>query len=231
MLQLMKTITADNVFEITNPLISDVNKCFADQKDFYVIGYSYGCFIAMEIAKILEKSGRKGHIVLLDGAPAYLKRLALGVAKSAAKDEHVENALIMVMIKNLSNEILSEAILPKLNNCKEFDSKFQVILKLLPDVMKSSYSEAYIKNIMLAMLNRLKALFVVNTDEKVNNDEKINSPILLVRPTNASVTNIAEDYELSNYANGEIIVKYINGNHITILDNDELVGTINEFSP
>lgn len=227
----MKTITADNIFEITTPLMSDVNECFADQKDFYIIGYSYGCLIAMEIAKALEKSGRKGRIVLLDGAPVYLKCLALGVAKSAAKDENVENALIMVMLKNFSNEILSEAILPKLNDCKDFDSKFQLILELLPDAIKSSNSEAYIKNIMFAMLNRLKALFKINTDEKVNNDEKINSPILLVRPSNAAVTDIADDYELSNYANGEIIVKYINGNHITILDNDELVGTINEFSP
>lgn len=231
MLQLMKTVAADTVFEIINPLIQDVNKCFINQKEFYIIGYSYGCTIAMETAKILEKSGHRGRVLLIDGAPAYAKRLALGLATSAAKNEQVENALILVMLKNLTNELLTDVVLPRLNSCENYDSKFQVILELLPDALKASYSENYIKKIMFAMLNRLKALFTHNTDQKIDDNEKIHSPILLVRPTNASVTDIAEDYELSNYANGEITVKYVNGSHITILDNDKLVEIIHEFSP
>lgn len=236
-LQLMGSVEAQTIPDITKTVMNEVFSCSIDQDMFYVIGYSYGTIIAMEVAKILEKSGRCGHVLLIDGAPAYLKRLTLGIVKTSsdasANNDDFESALIMVMLRKFAKDVSADVILPKLNSCENFIAKLEVAWEAAPEVLKAKYSKKYVETLLIAKLNRLKALLKIEIDGKNNIDEndKIKSPILLVRPTTVSISDITDDYQLSDFASGPITVKYINGNHVTMLDNDELIDMINEFCP
>lgn len=44
----------------------------ADQ-EFFILGYSFGGIIALELIKLLEKKNRKGKLWLIDSAPQFLK--------------------------------------------------------------------------------------------------------------------------------------------------------------
>lgn len=46
-----------------------------DTKEFTLVGYSYGSVITLELAALLEKDGKRGSIVLIDGAPRMLQQI------------------------------------------------------------------------------------------------------------------------------------------------------------
>lgn len=79
MLQLMSTQNLSSIQEISKVLFEDVqqNVFSKDKENFYLVGYSFGAMVAIEIAKLLEKTGLKGQIVLIDGAPTFLKKLVV----------------------------------------------------------------------------------------------------------------------------------------------------------
>ncbi|XP_065204299.1 fatty acid synthase-like isoform X2 [Planococcus citri] len=45
-------------------------------QQFFIIGYSLGGLLAIEVASVLEENGKKGHIWLIDSTPAYVIRKA-----------------------------------------------------------------------------------------------------------------------------------------------------------
>lgn len=46
-----------------------------------------------------------------------------------------------------------------------------------------------------------------------------------------AVVDIHEDYELSEYTDGAINLKFIEGNHTTMLDNDKLLQIVKDSDP
>lgn len=229
-LQLMKSMEAVTIANIAQLSIETVQKCFATQKNFYIVGYSFGSMVAIQIAQMLEKQGQTGRLLLIDGSPAYLKRLATGISKSTSKDDNVEDLLIMTLFCNLCHAELTDEFSIKLKECNSWITKMDVLHDFLSDEIKSSYTKIYLHNMIAAMLNRLKAVWSVNVESEAI-DHKLKSPITLIRPTHASFADIADDYELAKYSVEPIKVRYVNGNHLTMLDNVELTNIINEFAP
>lgn len=80
---------------------------------------------------------------------------------------------------------------------------------------------------LLALYNRIKILINLN----VNGIEKIVSPIILIRPTEVSVADIDEYYDLQECTSGKVTLKYIKGNHTTILGSNQLIQIINDNDP
>lgn len=48
-----------------------------ENEKFVIIGYSFGCTMALQIAAFLEAEKRSGSLILLDGSPAFSKQLLL----------------------------------------------------------------------------------------------------------------------------------------------------------
>lgn len=59
----------------------------ADQ-EYYIVGYSFGGLIALEILKLLEKNNRKGKLWLIDSAPQFLKMSAEIAFRGEKPQEH-----------------------------------------------------------------------------------------------------------------------------------------------
>lgn len=79
------------------------------------------------------------------------------------------------------------------------------------------------RNFCISVYNRLIAL--ENYD--ISRMPPLRSPILLLKPSMPSVTNISNDYGLSAITRGKVEVYTIEGNHVTILDNTKVVLAIN----
>lgn len=197
-----------------------------DKKEFfYLVGYSFGSMITLELARILEESGMTGNVLLIDGSPVFLKQLSYGTLTSNVSDESIQLMLIVAIVQNIFPEESPEEILAKLSECQTWEQKVNKLVEF--GKAQSEYSEHYMRSTTQAMYNRLKIIF--NFDSK--NIVKIKSPITLVRPTEVAVVDIDEDYELSRYTEGPVNLKFIDGNHTTVLDNLKLAQIINDCDP
>lgn len=77
-----------------------------EQRSFNLVGYSYGSLIALELVKRLEKRGLSGKLVLIDGAPKFLKTIVEQFLPSTTEKELQNNILLAIMdtIQSDSNE-------------------------------------------------------------------------------------------------------------------------------
>lgn len=249
-LQLTQTVHATSVPEIVN-ILAEVSICVSlvvstlcstnhailnlmqtvktqlfDQKEFfYLVGYSFGSFITLEIARVLEEAGMKGNVLLIDGAPVFLKQLSYGHITSNVTDESIQLMLIISIVQNMFPEESPEEIMLKLAECPTWDQKIDKLIEF--GRSQTEYSEQYMRSMAHALFNRLKIVF--NYDTK--NVKKIKSAITLVRPTEVAVVDIDEDYELSRFTEGPVNLKFIDGNHTSVLDNMSLADVINDCDP
>lgn len=229
----MKSRNENTLDGIADSVIDTVYQSFKDQEKFLLVGHSFGTLITLKIASLLEKLGKTGHLILIDGSPAYLKRLAQGLARTAQVDNQVEDLLVMVMFNHFCSSDLREPFIGKLAVCESWHSKIQLIIEFVSAEIKATYSKDYLENIVVAILNRLKVVISLNIENDALGaviDTKLKSSITLVRPTQASFTDIVEDYGLQRFTEQPIIVHYIEGGHLSILENIELAHTINRIT-
>lgn len=231
LIQLMNSMQTSTINDIADATLDNVSKCFVNQKQFYIVGYSFGSLVALRLAQLFERTGGIGRVVLVDGAPVYLKRLEAAITKSTSRDENRENVLVTLAFYNLCSGGDTEKFATKLADCDSWSKKMDLLHDCLPDAIKTAYSTPYLHKIIAAMSNRLKAVSKLSDTGTDDTVVKLQSPITLIRPTQASFTDIADDYELSNLATRPIDVRYVQGNHLSMLDNPEVAKIIDEFAP
>lgn len=64
---------------------------------FTLIGYSYGTAITIELAALLEKEGRIGNIILIDGSPVMLRDM-VNLQINAETENQFQNNVLSVII-------------------------------------------------------------------------------------------------------------------------------------
>lgn len=227
----MKSKDATSIEAIAETIFAAVCDCFAKQKQFYIVGYSFGAILAIQLAQMLERAGKRGRVLLIDGSPAYLKKtLESMMPTTTRKEESVEDVLIMLLYFNLCVSDQTYDLIDLLQNCDKWARKLDLLFRYLPDTLKSDYSTPYLRNIFTAMSNRLKVAITTDTDD-TQKIVKLKSLITLVRPTQASIADIANDYELSKYAEQTVDVRYVKGNYTQMLSNDEVTQIVDKFAP
>ena len=166
----------------------------------------------------------KGHVVLVDGAPAFLKKLAVDQMTTNFTDESVQ----IILLAGILRTIFPEENLDVARVIREFptwDERVNQILELSKD--QHLYSQDYLRKMTNALFFRIKMALDFDLDNVI----PIKSPITLIRPSEVSVVDIDEDYGLSKYTTGSVSLKFIEGNHITMLENHKLTQIINESDP
>lgn len=194
-------------------------------KAFYLIGYSFGSMITLELARIFEESGLKGKLVLIDGAPLFLKRLSIDQFTSDYTDEIIQTTLLANSIQTVFHE--DDGQIMKLVLTKPtWDSRLDKLTEFTKE--HNLYSDLYLRSILNALVNRIKLVLNLNIDSFKPLKHTI---ITLIRPTEASVIDIDEDYGSNKLSDHKINIKFVEGNHITMLDNHKLTVLINDLNP
>lgn len=228
-LQLTNVSETSSFTAITNAVIDQIiSGVFKKLEFFYLIGYSFGSMITFEIARILEETGMKGYVVLIDGAPQFLKQLSYGHigAKTNITDEMIQHMLILGILRNAFPEDSHDEILSALGEFSTWSDKVDCLIQF-SSKLNLEHSESYLRSLVDSLFKRLKMVFDFDAD----NIRKIKSSITLIRPTEVAVVDIEEDYELSKYTKGTVDLKFIEGNHATMLDNPRLSQIINDADP
>lgn len=224
-LQLSNTVEITSLQGIVNAVLPElISKCLSKVQSFYLVGYSFGSYVTLQLAYELERKGMKGKVVLLDGAPDFLKKLTIGQISS---NDINENSLQIMIASNIVRNLIPD------ESFEELYEKFVHIPTWLERVDKlmeltkgqNIYSLDYLRKLSVGVYNRVK--IVADSDE--NDINKIFSPITLIRCAEVSVVDIDEDYELYKFTSGVVNLKFIDGNHVTMLENAKLPALINEL--
>lgn len=194
-------------------------------KSFYLIGYSFGSMITLELARIFEESGMKGKLVLIDGAPLFLKKLSIDHFKSDFSDETIQTMLLANAIQSVFHESNGELVKLVLSK-PTWDARLDKLTEFTKE--HNLYSDLYLRNILDALVNRIKLVLNFNIDLFKPLKHTL---ITLIRPTEASVIDIDEDYGTNKLSDHKINIKFVEGNHITMLENHKLSGLINSLNP
>lgn len=83
-----------------------------DQREFLIIGYSFGSLIAIELARLLEADNFSGQLILVDGSPDQVKFWANKYLNCTSQEE-LENIIIFNILKiyitgTINKEMVSE---------------------------------------------------------------------------------------------------------------------------
>lgn len=197
---------------------------FKHVENYYLVGYSFGTTITLEIAKLLENSGKTGRVLLIDGSPQMMKKLASQITQGDVSEERLEASILSLALGVLTLEekrTYMEAIL----NESSWNAKVEKFIELTRD--DHPYSDEYSRTMLNCLLERVR----LTIQQDLTALTRIKGDIMLVRPTEISVQDIEDDYGVSICTEGHSKLKFLEGNHFTIMDNPDLATLINQFDP
>ncbi|XP_011313294.1 fatty acid synthase [Fopius arisanus] len=191
-----------------------------ETRHFIIVGYSYGSLIAIELMRQLEAKDFSGKLILIDGAPLYMKSIKDQHLRADNDEELQTNVLI-----GMADAALSEgsiALLADLKKCKSWDEKLNVFMeRTQTDTLEISVEQR--RNICTCIYNRLLAL----DHYDISSDAPLKSPITLLKPTQEALKNLPVDYDLRKVTREKVLCRILEGNHLTIIDNPEVTDIIN----
>lgn len=202
--------------------MQNVLDLYKDKKKFILIGFSFGAVLGIKLAKILEQSGLTGEVICGDGAVTLFKQgMQTHIPQRESMDESIQHFILTQLVFEMLPDLELEEIQKVLTEKKTFDDRADTFIEMVP---KSEYSKGYLKNFGYGLSNRMK--MILNENEEYTG-ERIRSNITLIRPKTHLIPNIPNDYNLNKYTDGKITVNFVEGNHLTMLDNTEMYSMIN----
>lgn len=231
LIPLMGSKDVPSIEVIAKSIFATVSACFANQKQFYIVGYSFGAIVSLYVASMLEQTGKSGRLLLIDGSTTYLQRtIESFMATCGTNERNVENVLILLLYFSLCSTGDTYDFIDQLQNYDKWPKKINLLERYLPDTVLSLYSKQYLHNLITAMSNRMKSIILPNADDSAQ-FVKLKSLVTLVRPTHTSIQDIEKDYNLSKYCEQTVDVRYIEGNYAKIFSTDEVAQIVDKFAP
>ncbi|KAJ3652418.1 hypothetical protein Zmor_018386 [Zophobas morio] len=65
-------IPEDSIEETARNALPYIENCLFRNISFYMIGYSFGTLVGLEMISLLEEKGYPGIMILIDGSPTYI---------------------------------------------------------------------------------------------------------------------------------------------------------------
>ncbi|KAL7049985.1 hypothetical protein ACKWTF_003930 [Chironomus riparius] len=223
LLQCANIWNISNLDEMCSALIKDIEKLYTNDSEFLFIGYSYGSILALKLAKLLENLGKSGKVIIIDGSPSSSKKILTEIVSGSGNAEDTIQAIVLdISLKYTFPNDTSDrkkAVIAE----PTWEAKLKKFGELYHDF--ELYSKEYCFKAATLMKNRMIAGYNLSLDDF----SIIKSPIHLVKPTEATVINEEHDFGLKAYSDNEIHVTTLEGNHSTLLQNQELFNIINSI--
>ncbi|XP_053692477.1 fatty acid synthase-like [Sabethes cyaneus] len=222
-LQTLNTAELNGIAAIVDQVMGELEeKIFNGFNDYLIIAYSFGSFIAFEIAKRLQQKRLPGRLILIDGAPKFLTRMSVLVLGENPPDELIQKSLMAGIVSSVASNLQAES-LQSILEVPTFQGQIEKMIEIGKD--SSIYSPEYTRKMTTLLFNRLKMVYTMNWEQE--EEEKLNVPIVLIRASLASTVDIEEDYGLESCTTEPVTLKAVEGSHMTMLENQTLVEIIN----
>ncbi|XP_045537636.1 fatty acid synthase [Papilio machaon] len=180
---------------------------FNFDKTFYLLGYSFGVNVALELAALIEKQGERGIVFCLDSSPDALKHLMKTYAGDLS-NANLQNVIVARMF-HLTTGLNSEEFLKELEIIESWDKKIDVFIRRVKGLVP--YSHEYMRALLISTYDR-----VISAREYQPN-LKLKSELFLIKSTtSAEFVNLPDDYNLGKYSESPVKVYNIDGDHASV---------------
>ncbi|CAL7939127.1 unnamed protein product [Xylocopa violacea] len=220
--QLRVEDTVHSVEDIAKRLLPHLLARNRGSTDFVIVAYSYGSLIALEVVRKLEELGLVGRLILIDGSPDYMKAMKSLHFGTCTENEY-QNKFITDRLNNMGSTTIKECQ-SELKRCSTWNEKLVVMVKHTPDSVRKIYSPEVQKTIISFVF---KLLCLIDTYEP-STSPPLRTPITLLVPMVPAVQFPDPTYGLSKLTYGKVTVHEIEGNHLSILENQKVVTVIND---
>lgn len=139
-------------------------------------------------------------------------------------DEGVQTVLINGIMRTVYPEDKID-VMQIMSNYPSWEARVEKVLEMATD--QYLYSQDYLRTMANCLFQRIKMVI----SYKPESDQILKAPITLVRPTEISIVDVEDDYGIHKLTSGNTSVKYVEGNHLTMLENLKLVQIIDELDP
>ncbi|CAG9791213.1 unnamed protein product [Diatraea saccharalis] len=192
--------------------------------NFWILGYSFGTLLALELAAKLESEGNKGTVFCLDGAPDFLYAI-LTMSLSFKNEFQLLNSLLCHFIDFVTpNNNITKSLMVKLNEIESYDERVTYAIESSP--MQSKYSKTFLAAVVNNLNDRLKVVMNYETKDV----KKLISRIILLRPKdNPQNLVVEENYGLDKFTDTGVTIHFFEGNHVTIIENKDVADIINQY--
>ncbi|CAH0727210.1 unnamed protein product, partial [Brenthis ino] len=218
--QLGPDLAANTISEMAESVLKNAVIRLEEKNKFYILGYSFGVNIALEVAALLEKKGIVGTVFCLDSSPDAL-RVQLNTYTSDLADEEVQNVLIdhiYYLITKETNNKLKEEI----KTFNKFEEKVTAFVKETKE--RVPYPQEYIRLSVESVYKRISLAM------KYNPTYTLESEIVLLKAINDSNAEILPyDYNLAKYTKKPVKVVNVESNHTTLPFNVNVPNVINKM--
>lgn len=222
-LQLLGTIDCKSMNEIVEKLTPDILDLFADVDNFILIGHSFGAALSHQFAKILEAHDKSGRIILVDGSPEFVNRLASKMMSERTEQglKETVSSVLFNMFAPLAKPNIAQAAFEKHDNWTARTKSLVEMSKEFPfdyELLKNLFVMSFVNRCYISEKIQIEDFCALKS-----------STISLVKSTVPAVVGLSADYGLSQYACGDVKVKSVDGDHVTILLNPDLAESIRKL--
>ncbi|XP_050452236.1 fatty acid synthase-like [Cataglyphis hispanica] len=200
-------------------LLPYVMEKMKDQKEFLIVGYSFGSLIAIELTRLLEAKNFIGRLILIDGAPDWTKFLNKKYFNHTSQQE-LENDILLLFLK-LYLDSDNEMIALDLKECSTWEEKLELITARFSEKINTLSVENQ-KLLCTTVYDHI----IAAQDYDISSLSRIKSSVILLKPTLTPFTFPEEDYGLHKITESAVQIHYIEGSHITMMD--KIASFINE---
>ncbi|KAG5886386.1 hypothetical protein JTB14_033597 [Gonioctena quinquepunctata] len=187
------------------------------EKPFCIIAHSYGVCVGLEAVAILESKGYTGTLIMIDGTP----EIFIDMICSFPDEVVFESFLMSEIIGSYSKNVSLSDIMPKLMEHASTEERIEYVSDILNDELP--FSREFIKTFLRGLIKRFKALRTYKPPSDIR------SKILLLKSGEESTKNVVPDWGLSKLFGKHIEVFTFEGDHLSILENVDLVKKIESF--
>ncbi|CAH0625662.1 unnamed protein product [Chrysodeixis includens] len=193
---------------------------FETKSKFYLLGYSFGVNLALEIAALLEKEGHIGVVYCLDSSPDALKIQLKSHLGDLTKPE-LENVVLNHLYETMSGQ-KSEELQKYLSQENDWLSKVNACMFKLKGLAANSHQ--YNLSILTSALNRI--LLAKNYQPEF----KLESEIVLIKGVpHPTSEDLGEDYSLSKYSKQPVKVFNITSDHVSAPYDTRISNIVNKL--
>jgi fatty acid synthase len=221
-LQISKCFDATTLQEMLAVIWNDIIDLYSENEKFVIVGYSFGSFLGLKIANILESLDKEGCLIMIDGSPQFVKKLSSNLLLDADNDDEKLKQKVLVLSIKLMEPSITEQAIVEILQLKTFEEQYEKFKQVSKNQV--AYSERFHRETSEALFNRSK--ISIETDE---NSLPIlqRTPITLMKSQDGSIGGMSNDYGLGRYSTKKIEVHTIEGNHHSMLKSSRLVDLIN----
>ncbi|XP_035437568.2 fatty acid synthase [Spodoptera frugiperda] len=217
--QLGPDMTQDNIQKMAVDILKFMKKRFELKSNFYLLGYSFGVNVALELAALFEKEGRVGTVYCLDSSPDALK-VQLDAYVGNLTDIQLQNKIVEHMYRLMTGRD-NEELKNDLEKSESWSEKMEACVSRL---RLASYSSQYKRNILESAYRRIMLA------RQYEPEFKLESQIVLMRGiAHPKAEALPEDYNLSKYTTKPVKVFNIESDHASAPQDSRVSNIINKF--